>query len=93
MDLVTNFQTLALTVRLNELVDESSKISRMIGDLPVVLFPIQHKKLIELAEEEYEIEIQLYELYITNRKFREAQLLAKAMEASEVSLYLLKTAV
>lgn len=90
MSLVKEFEALALTVRFNGLFEKSKKIGSIIGDLPIIFFPSQHKELIELAEEEYELVIQLYQIYLENREFNRAAEMLKAEEAIEMSLFYLK---
>lgn len=90
MGFTNEFKALALTVKLNALCEESKIIGDRIGCLPIVLFPEQHKKLIELAEEEYELAIELYQVYLENREFNRAAAMLKAEEAIEMSLFYLK---
>lgn len=90
MRFAEGFKALALTVRLNGLCEKSKIIGDRIGDLPIVLFPKQHKELIELAEKEYELAIELYQTYLENHEFNRAAAMLKAEEAIEMSLFYLK---
>lgn len=90
MRLTEEFKALALTVRLNGLCEESKRIGNIIGDLPIIFFPEQQNKLIELAEEEYELAIELYQIYLENREFNRAAAMLKAEETIEMSLFYLK---
>lgn len=90
MRFTEEFKALALIVRLNGLFEKSKMIGDRIGDLPIVLFPTQHKELIELAEEEYELAIELYQIYLENREFNRAAEMLKAEELIEMSLFYLK---
>lgn len=90
MNLTKEFEALTLTVRFNGLCEKSKKIGDKIGDLPIVLFPKQHKELIELAEEEYELAIELYQIYLENREFDRAAVMLEAEKDTEMILFLLK---
>ena len=90
MKLTEEFKALALTARINALCDKSKEIGDRIGDLPVIFFPEQHKELIELGEEEYDLETRLYQLYIENGEYKRAALMLNAEAASEKALFLLK---
>lgn len=90
MSLTKEFEALALTVRFSELCEKSKKIGNIIGDLPIVLFPEQHKELIELTEEEYELAIELYQLYLENREFDRAAITLEVEKDTEMALFLLK---
>lgn len=90
MSLTKEFEALALTVRFNGLCKKSKTICDIIGDLPIIFFPSQHKELIELAEEEYELAIELYQIYLENREFNRAAAMLKAEELIESSLVYLK---
>lgn len=90
MRFTEEFKALALTVRLNGLFEKSKIIGDRIGSLPIVLFPEQYKELIELSEEEYELAIELYQIYLENREFNRAAAMLKAEELIEMSLFYLK---
>ena len=90
MSLTKELEAMALTVRFNGLCEKSKTIGDRIGDLPIVLFPKQHKELIELAEEEYELAIELYQIYLENREFDRAAVMLEAEKDTEMILFLLK---
>lgn len=90
MNLMKELKVAALTVRFNELCEKSKRIGSIIGNLPIIFFPSQHKELIELAEEEYELAIELYRIYLENREFDRAAAILKTEELIEASLFHLK---
>ena len=90
MGLIKEAKAMVLTVRFNELCKKSKTICDMIGDLPIIFFPSQHKELIELAEEEYELATRLYQIYIDNQEFSRAALVLNGEQMIEESLFLLK---
>lgn len=90
MRFTEEFKALALTVRLNGLCEKSKMIGDRIGGLPIIFFPEQHKELIELAEEEYELAIELYQIHLENQEFNRAAAMLKAEEVIEMSLFYLK---
>lgn len=90
MSISNEIKGTVLTMRLNYLCEKSKEIGDYIGDLPIVFFPKQQNELIELAEEEYELAANLYKLYIDNAEFNRAELVLRAEESIEESLFLLK---
>lgn len=90
MGFTKEFKAMTLTVRFNELCEKSKKIGNIIGDLPIIFFPSQHKELIELAEEEYKLAIELYQLYLENREFDRAAVMLEAERGVEIVLFQLK---
>lgn len=90
MNLMKEFEAMALTARLNGLCEKSKKIGSIIDDLPIIFFPSQQEELIELAEEEYELATRLYQIYIDNQEFSRAALMINCEDAIEQSLFWLK---
>ncbi len=90
MNLMKEFEAMALTARLNGLCEKSKKIGSIIGDLPIIFFPSQQRELIELAEEEYELATRLYQIYIEDREFNRAVTMLTAEELIETALFYLK---
>lgn len=90
MSISNEIKGTVLTMKFNYLCDKSKEIGDYIGGLPIILFPRKHKELIELAEEEYELAVKLYKLYIDNAEFNRAELILRAEESIEESLFLLK---
>lgn len=90
MNFIDEFTTLALVARIRVLGDESMKIGNAIGDVPVIFFPEQHKRLIELSEEMYDIEQRLYQIFIENGETERAELMLVSERETEKALYLLK---
>lgn len=90
MSISKEFEALALTARLNGLFEKSMKIGDIIGDLPIVFFPKQQNELIELAEEEYELVIELYQIYLENHEFSRAAVVLESEKLIESSLFYLK---
>ncbi len=90
MSFMKELEAMVLTVRFSELCEKSKKIGSIIGDLPIVLFPKQHKELIELEEESYELVIELYQLYLENREFDRAAVMLEVERDTEMILFNLK---
>ena len=90
MNIVSELKATILTRKLNGLLDKSQMIVDMIGDYPVMLFPKYQERLIDLAEEEYDLATQLYQLYIENQEFGRARIVLQSEALIERSLFLLK---
>jgi hypothetical protein len=90
MSISNEFKGMMLTMRLNYLCEKSKEIGKFIGDLPIIFFPKEQKELIEFAEEEYELAVELYSLYIDNAEFSRAALVLQSEESIEESLFFLK---
>ena len=79
-----------LTMRFNYLCERSKRMGEYIGDLPIIFFPSEQKELIEVAEEEYELAVELYNLYIDNAEFSRAALVLQSEEFIAEQLFILK---
>lgn len=90
MSISNEFKGMMLTMRFNYLCEKSKEIGKFIGDLPILFFPKEQKELTELAEEEYELAIELYNLYIDNAEFSRAALALQSEELVSKQLFLLK---
>lgn len=90
MSISNEFKGMMLTMRFNYLCEKSKEIGKFIGDLPILFFPKEQKELTELAEEEYELAVELYNLYIDNTEFSRAALALQSEELVSKQLFLLK---
>lgn len=91
MNLVKELEALTLTLKIDELSEECERINKTIGDLPIVLFPEMRKRVIELMEEEYKLEIQLYEIYLELADEYRVKCILDAQACTEAAIRLAKT--
>ncbi len=91
MNLVKEFEALTLTLKIDELSEECERINKAIGDLPIVLFPEMRKRVIELMEEEYKLEIRLYEIYLELADEYRVKCILDAQACTEAAIRLAKT--
>ena len=91
MNLVKEFEALTLTLKLEELAKECEKINKTIGNLPIVLFPELRKREIELMEEEFKLETQLYEIYLELADEHRVKCILDAQACTEEAIRLAKT--
>jgi hypothetical protein len=91
MNLVKELEAMKLTLKIDEMSDECMRINKTIGNLPIVLFPELRKRVIDLMEEEYKLEIQLYEIYRELADEHRMEYILKAQAYTEAAIRLAKT--
>lgn len=90
MTLKEKFKVATLQTKHHILCDRIYVIANMIGDESIDKFPDIKQTLLKWSERVYELEIELYGIYINSHEIDRARFMLTAQENVEKALYLLK---